>query len=356
MQTYDSSASPPRNPGDFNCLFKTEAERDDWHRDRVRRPGSRTLALVSRVLPSLAPRRRLQKDDLIISKNKMPSHGKFRPVQVSVDQTAQSLMAEIWQSSRCKNRAAKMELDFWSKIPLNRQFENSPAKAIAEGSEPEGSVTIVSLIDTRFPSLLSRLEEITKENVDFEIVIVVAEPLSLTHRNWQDLKKRSEDLRNPVQVLFSDKNNISHNRNLAVKASRGTEHIIFLDDDVKLVDNPLTKLIAALKDDEQLGVISIPSYSRSKNLKLKKPLQSSLKFWRTKELAFTNIVAGMVMATRREIARATPFLSLLGNAGDDIHFVRQVHLLGYLGAYIFPQDAHVIDEDPAIRATRTGPL
>jgi hypothetical protein len=46
----------------------------------------------------------------------------------------------------------------------------------------------------------------------------------------------------------------------------------------------------------------------------------------------------MVMATRREIARVLPFPSFWPNTGEDYLFSEQVNRLGFLNAYLSPED------------------
>jgi glycosyltransferase involved in cell wall biosynthesis len=328
--------------GDFKDCFGVQESPENWIKDRVRRRSN------GRTADEFA---KLVRSETYLLENKMAWDGEWEPVQVTMNQASFDWMKTARSAtSHLDARINKMKEDFWKKVPINRWLHKGAREV------PRVSVALVSLVDTRFPNLISRLQEIKQDDPAFEIVITVAEPGKLTNENWLKLKEECEKLPNPVQVLFSDNNNISHNRNLAAMAAKGTENIIFLDDDVRLVKSPLTKLIEALDRYECLGVVSIPSYSESEMLKFKKPMSSVLKFWCEKELAITNIVAGMVMATRAKIVQATPFVTLLGNAGDDIHFMRQVHLLGYLGGYIFPDDDYVIDEDMEVRATRWGPL
>ncbi len=286
-------------------------------------------------------------------KNEMVKDGKFAPVRVSIDANAASAMADLRRTfGRNRTSLSDQKNTFWNSVRANagaKLFSNKEAG----NSLPHVSIAIASVVERRFASLLDRIREIedVRGSLDVEVVIVIADPSMLSDEMLASVKSVSNEVSYPIQVLSSNDNTISKNRNLASAFSRG-QYRIFLDDDVQLVGSVLQSLIEALEQNDDIGYVSAPSYDTSR--RFRKPFGISLKWWRTESLAITNIVAGMITATRSDIVRTTPFSELLGNAGDDIHFLRDVHLLGFLGAYVFPQEAYVIDESVRLQRASTG--
>ncbi|MBU4312745.1 MAG: phosphotransferase, partial [Candidatus Omnitrophica bacterium] len=216
--------------------------------------------------------------------------------------------------------------------------------------KPTVSVGIASLFGKRTDSLLKRLDELNSMagKKEMELVITIADPENFKDDKRRALEAKIQTVGFPVTIVLTKKNTICTNRNLAASLSTG-DYQIFVDDDVSLVGDVITTLVEALERRPEFGILSIASYSRRKELY--KP-RFVLKSFVDDTVLVSNLVLGMVTATRRDIIEVNPFLPLLANLGDDIHFVRQIHMLGFLGGYVLDTEVYAVDEQVGGSATK----
>lgn len=181
-----------------------------------------------------------------------------------------------------------------------------------------------------------------------ELVLTIADACQLGNASLEVLTRAAQRATFPVRVICnSGTNRIGMNRTLALRRSRG-RYCVFLDDDVRMVGAVLDSLIVALTQYPQLGLVSIPSYDvlYSKSPRWHKPRWHNLKvrLLDGSGLMLVNLVPGMIMATRREIALVASFPTFWPNTGEDYFFSEEVNRLGFLNAYIFPEGAWVEHE------------
>jgi hydroxymethylpyrimidine pyrophosphatase-like HAD family hydrolase/isopentenyldiphosphate isomerase len=283
--------------------------------------------------------------------NSLPDEGNRPLVHIFFDPEAEANMKKARDNFylTMANLLEKTKV-FWSETMPQYLGRVDVINTDRSKAQPKISVGVVVLTKSRFVLLLKRIEEIARSHwqEDMELVITIADPESFSEQTRQELIERLKKLPFRSKIVDTKKNTLAINRNLTVLESSGT-YQIFVDDDVELVGSVLENLIKALEKKPELGIVSIPSYTKDGHLI--KP-KHSLKYYLDDELMITNIVLGMITATRREIIKVVPFAQFLQNLGDDIHFVRQVHTLGFLAGYIYPEDAYIIDEAPAVRATQ----
>jgi len=173
--------------------------------------------------------------------------------------------------------------------------------------------------------------------------------MNMTQQMMQLLSNKINISQIPTRVVYSALNTIVTNRNLASMESVG-QYRILIDDDVKLVGPVVSRLVQALIEHPEIGVVGIPSYDYG--LSTFKPRWHNLKqHVFGEDLMIVNAVGGMVMATRQELVTTWPFITFWPNNGEDVQLAQQVHRFGFLSAYVYPDDVYGIHEDVNFRAT-----
>ncbi|MFH2146065.1 MAG: glycosyltransferase [Candidatus Omnitrophota bacterium] len=273
------------------------------------------------------------------------------PIDIEVDKEASEKMEAARKIFISKLKSLKeLSRNYWEKELPRYKGDVTVFNSDKLVAKPKVSIAIVSIFGRRYESLLKRLEEINRmqEKGKIELVITIADPEHITQDKWQGLVEKIQTLGYKVSVVLTKKNIISTNRNLAASISSG-DYQVFIDDDVSLHGPVIQKMVQALEKYPELGMVSVPAYNSK--LELYKPRFQMKQFVGEKVLV-SNLVLGMVTCTRRDIVEVNPFFSLLGNLGDDIHYVRQMHMLGFLGGYVLDNDIYVIDEELGESATK----
>ncbi len=283
-------------------------------------------------------------------------------VNVLLDKEAEKKMKSARAAfGRKKDQLKKLSRKYWDEELSQYRGDVKSFNDDKRISQPKISIGIVSLFDRRFNSLMRRLDELgkiqNKEQIELVITMVLVDSsiennnqVNCNQKNWEEMEKKIKSIGIPTKVIFTKKNTITTNRNLAASLSNG-KYQVFIDDDVSLVGPVVERMVDALEKYEELGMVSVAAYNQKilEDGKIVKRLYKprfTLKHFKDDQfnLAFSNMVLGMATATRRDILEANPFLRFLGNLGDDIHFMRQVHMLGFLGGYVLDNDAYIIDE------------
>lgn len=297
-------------------------------------------------------RRRVYQEAMLMYSALPPANGEGNiPLDISLDQTALKKM----RKARGKfERRIEDFLDltklYWEEEIPHYQGETHDFNQAQFLGVPQTSLIIVSLAD-RFDNLMRRLHEIEMRvsGGQYELIITIADPERLSSALFNQLKQTLEVANFPSKVVFSLKNTIAINRNLAVSQSRGNVFII-MDDDNKLVGPVIRQLCNALTEYPELGLISVPTCDHT--LSIQKPGAFNLKVPLFNNIYVKNRWSGMILATRRNLARAIPFTGFWPNFGEDEQFSRSIHGIGYLSAYIYSDDAYLVNEPVAIRATK----
>lgn len=273
------------------------------------------------------------------------------PIDIEIDELASQRMKAARE--RFQNELGflkSLSKDYWENNLPKYKGDVTVFNADKLTKKPKVSIAIVSIFGRRHESLLKRLEELNRiqDKGDIELVITIADPENITFDEWKELEEKIQTVGYKVSVILTKKNTISTNRNLAASISNGG-YQIFIDDDVSLNGPVIEKMVQALEKYPELGIVSIPAYNRK--LELYKP-RFQMKSFIAENVLVANLVLGMVTCTRRDIIDVNPFFSLLGNMGDDIHYVRQMHMLGFLGGYVLDNDIYAIDEELGESATK----
>lgn len=244
--------------------------------------------------------------------------------------------------------------DYWKR--LTDRYAADIVDNGLEISEIDVSVNIIMLTD-RLDMVLKRIQEIETDgsNLKKEIVLALADPENLTSEARSKLDTMLQRSKLPIKLIYSKVNSIAINRNICTAYSSGGYRIM-LDDDVALVGPVIPNLVRALKNNEFMGAVSIPSYTE-KDMLVEKPQVYSLKKFLDNDIVLTNVVPGNIIAVRDEIAKAVPFITFWPNYGEDARFSQSINQVGFINGFIYAEDAYVIHQKTETSATNsTGTL
>lgn len=237
-----------------------------------------------------------------------------------------------------------------SKYSWNQMPDQSRIRQLRFGYEEVSNPTIslcIPCLSARVSKFVTSLGDILRaySSTDIELIVTIADAENLSFDSCSDLERVARTFSCPMRIIFNTEINlIGINRNLASREAKG-KFCVFLDDDVYLVGPVLDRLIEALIRYSEIGLVSIPSYDvlYSNVPRWNKPRWHNLKLQLVEnpEIVIVNLIPGMIMATRREIAHILPFPVFWPNTGEDYFFSEEVNRLGFLNAYIFMEDCWI---------------
>jgi Ser/Thr protein kinase RdoA (MazF antagonist)/MoaA/NifB/PqqE/SkfB family radical SAM enzyme/LmbE family N-acetylglucosaminyl deacetylase len=252
-----------------------------------------------------------------------------------------------------RTKVIDQQMHYWNS--LENKFCVSYEVFNIQDQQPTVSI-VIPTIQGRFDNIKRRIQNVARmgDTQHAEIVIVVQDYNSYPAYQKSELQNIMHELGVQGRIIGVENNvSIAVNRNIGTLFAKG-EFIVFADDDVEFNGSSISRLVDILKQKEEVGVASVASYEYNPVIKgkaLLKPRVTNLKYQLEDELYTTNTIYGLIMATRKDIARSVPFVSFWPNMGEDVMFVSQVHNLGFTSVYDVSQEASVVHEDVAYRET-----